>query len=163
MRNINKVLAQPAYAASSRYGAQMGRPDRWGSPTALLVQRVRFVDMDYDAGGAYWGGGGNPLWAAFSADDSVEDATMVFVRATSSAQAIEKLRSMEPLNGFTYTPYSAIKSIVVPRIAENLSLLQVHYPKTLQAFADTDRIKLKTTEAARDRMSQLGIKWYPYS
>lgn len=52
---------------SSRYGAPMGRrDDTQGEPTNLHLQRIRFVDGDYDEGGAYWGGGGKPLYCAWN-------------------------------------------------------------------------------------------------
>lgn len=49
---------------SSRYGAPMGRRSIHDNPeAAVTLFRVRFVDGDYDQGGAYWGGG-SPLYAA---------------------------------------------------------------------------------------------------
>lgn len=51
----------------SKYGAPMGRHDKiLGDPVKLHLQRVRFVDGDYDEGGAYWGGGGKPLYCAWN-------------------------------------------------------------------------------------------------
>ena len=55
------------YEAGSKYGAQMGRRS---TPLAELVgkvklQRVKMYDGDYDKGGAYWGGGGTPLFCAW--------------------------------------------------------------------------------------------------
>lgn len=50
----------------SKYGAPMGRRDSHpgNEPEARVrVYRVRFVDGDYDRGGAYWGGG-TPLYCA---------------------------------------------------------------------------------------------------
>lgn len=78
---INDVLATPAFRASSRYGAQMGRPNRISESAPELFQKVRFVDGDYDAGGAYWGGGTGimTLWCGFSRCLG----TMIFVRAES--------------------------------------------------------------------------------
>src|ERR1035441_2568759 len=47
-------------ACSSR-GADMGRPNRLPSdilaPIKLRMERLKWVDGDYDAGGSYWGGG----------------------------------------------------------------------------------------------------------
>lgn len=46
---------------SSKYGAPMGRRE-YGTPTGpARLFKVRFVDHDYDDGGAYWGGG-TPLY-----------------------------------------------------------------------------------------------------
>lgn len=69
---------------SSRYGAPMGR--RNFNPETddqrFYLQRVRFVDYDYDAGGAYWGGG-TPLYRWVSEDHTGEG----FVRAKSRSEA----------------------------------------------------------------------------
>ena len=43
----------------------------------MYLQRVRFIDGDYDLGGAYWGGGGDPLFCAWA--EGVD--ARVFVRA----------------------------------------------------------------------------------
>lgn len=43
---------------SSKYGAPMGRRRLMENPTGKVrIFRVKFVDGDYDDGGAYWGGG----------------------------------------------------------------------------------------------------------
>lgn len=75
-----KLRASPAY--SSR-GADMGRRD-WGliehrnRPMMMHLQRVSFVDGDYDLGGAYWGGcPSEPLFCAWC--ETVD--ARVFVRA----------------------------------------------------------------------------------
>ena len=63
-------------------GAPMGR-ENWGliehrdRPMMMHLQRVRFIDGDYDLGGAYWGGGGEPLFCAWAEDIEAR----VFVRA----------------------------------------------------------------------------------
>lgn len=50
---------------SSKYGAPMGRRNIADDPTAeVRMFRVRFVDGDYDTGGAYWGNPAFPLYAA---------------------------------------------------------------------------------------------------
>ena len=78
--DINAKLK--ASNASSVRGADMGRRD-WGliehheRPMMMYLQRVRFIDGDYDLGGAYWGGGGDPLFCAWAEDDEAR----VFVRA----------------------------------------------------------------------------------
>ena len=78
--NINaKLKATPAYSAR---GAPMGRMN-WGMndhhkrPMMMYLQRVRFIDGDYDLGGAYWGGPPSlPLFCAWAEDDEAR----VFVR-----------------------------------------------------------------------------------
>jgi len=67
---------------SSVRGAPMGRMnwgmnDHYKRPMMMYLQRVRFIDGDYDLGGAYWGGGGDPLFCAWAEDDEAR----VFVRA----------------------------------------------------------------------------------
>ena len=78
--DINAKLK--ASNASSVRGAGMGRKN-WGlsehrwCPMMMYLQQVRFVDGGYDLGGAYWGGGGDPLFCAWAEDDEAR----VFVRA----------------------------------------------------------------------------------
>lgn len=54
----------------------------------LRMEQVRFVDGDYDQGGAYWGMGPNslPLWCAWN-----EEAT-VWVRAKNRTEAKTEVR-----------------------------------------------------------------------
>lgn len=75
-----KLKASPV---GSVRGAPMGRMD-WGvaehrdRSMVMYLQRVRFVNGDYDLGGAYWGGYPSPpLFCAWA--DDVE--ARVFVRA----------------------------------------------------------------------------------
>ena len=63
-----------------------------GEPSPLYLQRVRFVDGDYAPDGTYWGGGGAPLWCAFTPDLSTE----VYVRARSRAEAFEAVKAECP-------------------------------------------------------------------
>ena len=78
--DINAKLK--ASNASSVRGAPMGRAD-WGLAEhrerhmVMNLQRVKLIDGDYDLGGAYWGGGGDPLFCAWAEDDEAR----VFVRA----------------------------------------------------------------------------------
>jgi hypothetical protein len=102
--NINELLATKAYRACSQRGADMGRPNHFGTPTKLYLQHVRFgVNDPYDAGGAYWGFPAN-LWCAHNVRaksqltlteprpgevnaGGIDDVTMVFVRANSRTLA----------------------------------------------------------------------------
>ena len=67
---------------SSVRGAPMGRHD-WGLAEhrehhmMMSLQRVSFIEGDYDLGGAYWAGGGEPLFCAWAEDIEAR----VFVRA----------------------------------------------------------------------------------
>lgn len=79
--DINKMLPN----ASSKYGAQMGRINRLdGGFQDLYLQRLKWVDHDYDTGGAYWGNNGVPMWCAFDGK-----GTFIFVRAKTRKEAAE--------------------------------------------------------------------------
>lgn len=76
---------------SSRYGAPMGRRSIHDAPSATVTLfRVRFYDGDYDRGGAYWGGGGSPLFAA------IGDDFQHFLRAEGIRQAEAQLLKQFP-------------------------------------------------------------------
>lgn len=74
---------------SGKYGAPMGRRSdinnlaQTGKPVHL--QRVPFVDGDYDPGGAYWGGG-TPLYCAW------DDEGVAYIRAKDREDAKRQLR-----------------------------------------------------------------------
>lgn len=69
--------------ACSKFGAQMARPnicnhfDR-SKPIKLHLVRLKWVDHDYDEGGAYWGNNGTDFvfWAY-----NEEEAVSIFFRA----------------------------------------------------------------------------------
>ncbi len=108
MPDINEILKTAANNGASQYGAQMGRTNHCdGAPEALHLQKVRFVDGDYDTGGAYWGGGpgSSPLWCAFSpADTKNEEPIRIFVRASTRAEAESKVLTEVKEDGFTFLP-----------------------------------------------------------
>lgn len=85
---------------SSKYGAPMGRrnvlPDDHTLPCKLQLDKLEWVDGDYDEGGAYWGGDSttNIYWAYGTADDNTE--VNVFVRASSRRLAKLKVLSELP-------------------------------------------------------------------
>ena len=80
--------------ATTRRGAQLGRRD-WGliehreRPMKMHLQRVKFVDGDYDLGGAYWGG--HPSEPLFCAWAEAVDAR-VFVRAKDRSHAKREIK-----------------------------------------------------------------------
>lgn len=79
-------------------GSQMGRrnelPDNRNEAVKLRMERLEFVDGDYDAlGGAYWGAPAN-VWCAWG--DASDYAVRVFVRADSRDQAKGKVREQLP-------------------------------------------------------------------
>ena len=73
---------------SGRYGAPMGR-DEYGIQENCLDKSISLfrvhLDGDYDDGGAYWGGGGLPLYCARGED------FQHFTRARSRWQAAKLL------------------------------------------------------------------------
>lgn len=93
----------PLNQVNCSYGAPMGRrnicemlPDEVGK---VFLQRVEFVDGDYDRGGAYWGGGGQPLFRAYCAQETepgVIDVFDHFLRAGNRNKAKEALREQFP-------------------------------------------------------------------
>lgn len=93
--DINAMLK--ADNVSSVRGAPMGRHD-WGliehrdRPMMMYLQRVRFIDGGYDLGGAYWGGGGEPLFCAWAEDIEAR----VFVRAKDRRAAKLKVNERFP-------------------------------------------------------------------
>ena len=83
---------------SSVRGAPMGRCD-WGliehrdRPMMMYLQRVRFIDGDYDLGGAYWGGyPSEPLFCAWAEDIEAR----VFVRAKDRTAAKLEVKEYFP-------------------------------------------------------------------
>lgn len=96
---------------SSPRGAPMGRMNRLPSdeePTAfaerMYLRPLRWVDGDYDEGGAYWGRGSVPgecIWWAYSLSDEWGEV-QVFVRAVGREQAKELVRVWLPLALFYY-------------------------------------------------------------
>ena len=108
--NINEILRRPEYKGCSARGADMGRQNEtsgWNLSLAkyrLHLQRLNFVDGDYDVGGAYWGGGVHDgqgryqfMWCAFSMETT--PATMIFVRAANRSEAIHAVYDMLDADG----------------------------------------------------------------
>ena len=85
---------------SSRYGAPMGRrtylPVDRNKPVKLQLNRLRWVDGDYDEGGAYWGH--TPGTAIYYAKGTTDDdqTVAIFVRATSRDDAKRQVRLKLP-------------------------------------------------------------------
>ena len=82
---------------SCKYGAQMGRIDRIPSDIntvgRLHLEKLRWVDGDYDEGGCYWGCGGrgqNIYWAYGETQTGQVD---IFVRAVGRVNAKEEVRA----------------------------------------------------------------------
>jgi hypothetical protein len=89
--------------ASSKYGAQMGRsnviPSDRGAAYKLQMQRLKWVDGDYDEQGAYWGRtNGDFIYCAHL--DNPHVPVLIFVRAKSRVEAKELIRKELPYAGF---------------------------------------------------------------
>lgn len=83
---------------SSKFGAPMGRsshiPEIGASPVNLFVQKLEWVDGDYDQGGAYWGAGtslGDVWWAHGDFGDDIVHAFVRGRRLLDAKQAILRL------------------------------------------------------------------------
>jgi hypothetical protein len=79
-------------------GSPMGRPD-WGTiehryhPMMMYLQRIKFIDGDYDLGGAYWGGHPSAqLWCGWAENIDAR----AFVRAKNRESAKEAVRLRFP-------------------------------------------------------------------
>jgi hypothetical protein len=101
---------------SSKYGAPMGREDQPGDPSEALafeLDRLRFVDGDYDNGGAYWGGGRDvdPMWHAEATSESHETVEM-FLRAADRAAAKAIVLAAYPLATVTNDAAAAVQEFV---------------------------------------------------
>ena len=80
----------PLRRGCNQYGASMGRddtmPENPAAPVRLSLVRLRWIDGDYDAGGAYWGG--TPGTWIFRAIGDAEDVVAeLYVRAASRGEA----------------------------------------------------------------------------
>jgi hypothetical protein len=73
---------------SNKFGAPMGRPqdDVEDFVGPIYLQKVAMFDGDYDEGGAYWGGGGTPLYCAWDNEGHV-----IYIRAKDSFAAKKQL------------------------------------------------------------------------
>lgn len=84
---------------SSMYGAQMGRsnsiPQDISTCKKLYLQRLKWVDGDYDEGGAYWGGMmGDYVYCAHG--ESETEQVRIFVRGIDRTDAKEEVRIIVP-------------------------------------------------------------------
>ena len=96
-------------------GSQMGRrdtyPDELIDGIRLHLYRLKWVDGDYDEGGAYWGQiKGEYIYCAWTHDDLFGEAE-VFVRATCRAEAKEKVIADFEERGVTPVFYRVPKSV----------------------------------------------------
>ncbi len=75
---------------SNKFGAPMGRrSDEIPAGARVQLAKVPMVDGDYDAGGAYWGGGTVPLWCAWT-----DEGLAAYERASSRTAAREKFAGL---------------------------------------------------------------------
>jgi len=79
---------------SSPRGAQMGRrnilPNDINAPIKLRMERLKWVDGDYDQWGAYWGRSETDVYCAWN------EEVQVFVRATIRSSAKLSVRDILP-------------------------------------------------------------------
>jgi hypothetical protein len=98
--DINKILRDnPRH---SKYGAPFGHHNVFTPGEPLHLQLVRLIDGDYGPDGTYWGGGGEHLWCAFSADGC---ATRIYVRAYTRDQAVWEVLDNFPEATFGVTTH----------------------------------------------------------
>ena len=98
--NINNYLKNNP--SNCNRGAPMGRASYLSNElsdqlTPLHLQKLIFVDGDYDKGGAYWGGGSNlgSMYCAFTPNME----TMIFVFSKSRNSAKEQVVDFVDHNG----------------------------------------------------------------
>lgn len=80
-------------------GSQMGRrnelPEDTNEPVKLRMERLQFVDGDYDKWGAYWGANGcNHVYCAWG--DGEKTQVRVFVRSITRDEAKILIREILP-------------------------------------------------------------------
>jgi len=95
---MRKVKVQLS-SACGRRGSQLGRintmPYDVTAPIKLTLVRLRWVDGDYDSGGAYWGGICGHIYRA-AGHDAKGNRVEIFVRAWSRLGAKEKVQIQLP-------------------------------------------------------------------
>jgi hypothetical protein len=88
--------------AASKYGAEMGRPNRIPkdiskSTKLYYYEQLKWVDGDYDEGGCYWGrviknGIGDYIYRVQGETET--DNVEIFVRAKTMDEAREKVKEL---------------------------------------------------------------------
>lgn len=82
-------MPKTLYNAISPRGASMGRPNNiteQSYPVKFRMEKLRWVDGDYDQDGAYWGNsGGTDIYHAWG--DAENEEQEIFVRATNRQEA----------------------------------------------------------------------------
>jgi hypothetical protein len=122
-------------SASSRRGAQVGRadvlPTNLNDPIKLRVEKLRWVDGDYDQFGAYWGGGGGTdIYCAWGEDG--DHQVLVFVRAATRTDAKHLVLQKLPKASFCDGPPPKLTSLKPGGAGERLSL-NIHPPFAISA------------------------------
>ena len=96
------MAASKLSSVGSKYGAPMGRTSEHGDPEVSLkftVEKLRWVDGDYDQGGAYWGYvAGTNIYRCDAADEfeGATDDITEWVRATSREDAKAQIVALHP-------------------------------------------------------------------
>ncbi|WP_142994556.1 hypothetical protein [Thalassospira xiamenensis] len=96
---------RPLQNVSSEFGAPMGRPDNICNtdyPVQFELERLKWVDGDYDVGGAYWGRPDNDY--IYRAEGESPDALeCVFVRGRSLDEVKAEIIKIYPQATFSKT------------------------------------------------------------
>lgn len=90
-------------SAASMFGAQMGRKPNHGDPAAALkftIEKLRWVDGDYDPGGAYWGYVAGTHIYRCEADGAEDETVTEWLRGVSRGDVKEQLLAMYPAARF---------------------------------------------------------------
>lgn len=85
---------------ASPFGAPMGRrnvlPADTNEPVKLRMVKLRWVDGDYDEGGAYWGSGNGSSDIYYATGDASDVVAKVFVRAVNREEAKSQVKKLLP-------------------------------------------------------------------
>ena len=93
--SAHKSRKEALARVDSKYGAPMGRADQGDMSLCecVFVEIVRMEDGDYDVGGAYWGGGGTPLYLLHGTDKITGEECYSFTRASNPSVALSNILS----------------------------------------------------------------------
>lgn len=104
---------RPLQDVSSSRGAPMGRSSNINDteyPVEFEVERLQWVDGDYDQGGAYWGRSGETDYIYRACGESGDEVEEIFVRAPSLIEAKTEIEKTYP--NATFAPSAELDSMV---------------------------------------------------
>jgi hypothetical protein len=100
---MKKLVLQKGY---NQYGAQMGRkdilPDKKDAAVKLRMEKLRWVDGDYDQFGAYWGKSdkGGDIYCAHGQWGIPFKDVFIFIRAREREEAKMLIKDLLPNSKF---------------------------------------------------------------